>query len=39
LRGHGFVQLACTDDRGMTFVFDLSSKAAGTAFALLERPE
>ena len=39
LRGHGFVQLVCTDDRSLTFVFDLSSHSAGTAFALLERPE
>jgi len=39
LRGHGFVRLVCTDDRNMTFVFDLGSHTAGTAFALLESPQ
>ncbi len=39
LRGHGFVQLICTDDRSLTFVFDLSPKSRGTAFALLETPK
>jgi hypothetical protein len=39
LRGHGFVSLVCTDDRSLTFLFDLSSHSGGTAFALLEPPE
>lgn len=39
LRGHGFVRLICTDDRSMTFVFDLTPQSSATAFALLEQPE
>lgn len=39
LRGHGFVRLICTDDRSMTFVFDLSPRSSTSTFALLEKPE
>lgn len=39
LRGHGFVRLICTDDRSLTFTYDLSSQSPATAFALLEHPE
>jgi len=39
LRGYGFSRVVCTDDRTMTFVFDLSSESTGTAFALLDKPQ
>jgi hypothetical protein len=39
LRSHGFVRLICTDDRSLTFTYDLSSQSPATAFALLEHPE
>lgn len=39
LRAHGFVRLICTDDRSLTFTYDLSSQSSATAFALLEHPE
>jgi len=39
LRGHGFVRLICTDDRSLTFTYDLNSQSSATAFALLDRPE
>jgi hypothetical protein len=39
LRGHGFIRLICTDDRSLTFTYDLSSRSPATAFALLEHPE
>jgi len=39
LRSHGFVRLICTDDRSLTFTYDLSSQSSATAFALLEHPE
>lgn len=39
LRTHGFIRLICTDDRSLTFTYDLSSQSPATAFALLEHPE
>jgi len=39
LRGNGFVRLICTDDRSMTFSYDLTSQTPATAFALLTNPE
>jgi len=39
LRRYGFDRLVCTDDRTMTFVFDLKAESTETAFALLENPK
>ncbi|HTR23875.1 MAG TPA: hypothetical protein VMI10_07810 [Terriglobales bacterium] len=38
LRGYGFTRVICTDDRTMTFAFDLNSQSSASAFALLEKP-